>query len=266
MSRQGRAKEALTDLIARRTGLTINDHVVRSVAEDARSFAAYVAHPADRQVEKSDAARARTLDECFDFAKAHFGPGPLQHKSEITALMDIARENGTPVVCEIGAYHAGTSVLLSRVLHPDTLVVMDLYTKNRWRLRRAAPYDQTIHIISGDSMQPLVIERLRRKLRGRQVDLLFIDGDHRWDGVRADFLNYRGFVRNGGLIAFHDICEFRDRTAWSGDVPKFWKLVRSIYESNEFVDAENQDGLGIGVIRYDAGLSVDPVREAVAPA
>jgi cephalosporin hydroxylase len=262
---QNGATHAFRDLVARRTGFLVNNHVVRSIAEDARSLAAYMAHPGDREAERSDVAQAQTIDECFDFAKTYFGPGPLQHRSEITALLNLAEENGTRVVCEIGAFHAGTSVLFSRAFHPDTLIVMDLYTKNRWRLRRAAPPGQMVHIIDGDSTQPLVIERLRRKLRGRQLDLLFIDGDHRFDGVRNDFLNYRGFVRDGGLIAFHDICEVRDRKPYSGDVPTFWRLLRPLYESHEFVDSENQDGLGIGVIRYDARRSVDSVREAVAP-
>jgi cephalosporin hydroxylase len=263
MLRHNRAIGAIRDLVARRTGLVVNVHVLRSIAEDARSFAAYMAHRADREAERSDAAQALTVDECFDFAKTYFVPGALQHRSEITALLNLAEENGTRVACEIGAFHAGTSLIFSRALHPDTLIVMDLYNKNRWRLRRAAPPSQTVHIINGDSTQPLVMERLRRKLCGRQLDLLFIDGDHRWDGVRNDFLNYRGFVRDGGLIAFHDICEAQDRT--SGGVPAFWRLLRSLYQTDEFVDSEDQHGLGIGVIRYDASRSVDSVREAVAP-
>lgn len=36
------------------------------------------------------------------------------------------------------------------------------------------------------------------------VDMLFIDGDHLYKSVLADWLLYKSFVRPGGLIVFHD--------------------------------------------------------------
>ena len=34
------------------------------------------------------------------------------------------------------------------------------------------------------------------------LDLLFIDGDHSYEGVRQDYKMYSKLVRDGGLIAF----------------------------------------------------------------
>jgi cephalosporin hydroxylase len=251
---------ALIGAVASVSGLEAGGHVPKFIAEDFAALSAYLASSAARRAEKADAAVADTSEECFAFSRAHFGVGPVQHLSEITGLLTLAQENRTVVVGEIGAQDAGTSVMFSRVLQPDTLVVMDLYVKNRWRLRRAAPRGQRIHVIDGNSTHPLTVMRLRRKLRGRTFDLLLIDGDHRWAGVRQDFLIYREFVRDGGLIAFHDICEIRDHeTGWAGDVPAFWRLVRTIYDSNEFVESTGQQGLGIGVVRYDSNRSIEPV-------
>jgi predicted O-methyltransferase YrrM len=253
--------------LARLTGLRAGRHSARFMAEDVWGSALYLARSADRRAEREQAARICTSDECFDFSKAHFGGGPVQHRSEITALLKLAEENDTRVACEIGAFDAGTSVMLSRVLRPETLIVMDIYVKNRWRLRSDAPDDQTIHIIDGDSTHPLTVSRLRRKLRGRQIDLLLIDGDHTWAGVRQDFLSYQEFVRDGGLIAFHDICDVRDPASpgWSGDVPAFWRLLCSIYPTHEFVDSPDQQGLGIGVVRFDGTHSIAPVLSATPP-
>jgi predicted O-methyltransferase YrrM len=39
------------------------------------------------------------------------------------------------------------------------------------------------------------------------VDLIFIDGDHSYEGVKQDFEIYAPLVRSDGLIAFHDILE-----------------------------------------------------------
>jgi cephalosporin hydroxylase len=249
---------------ARLTGLQGGGHVSQFIADDVRSLVQFAASPAARRRERDAAAEATDMEQCFDFSQTFFGVGPVQHRSEIGALLDLARENGTQVVCEIGAQDAGTSVLFSRVLHPEKLVVMDLFTKNRWRLRRAAPTGQTVQIVDGDSTHSLTVRRLRRKLQGQPIDLLLIDGDHRWSGVRHDFLTYREFVRDGGLIAFHDICEATDPDSplWTGDVPAFWRAVSALYPSHEFIDMPAQQGLGIGVIRYDPTRSVAPLLAA----
>jgi predicted O-methyltransferase YrrM len=36
------------------------------------------------------------------------------------------------------------------------------------------------------------------------LDLLFIDGDHAYDGVKSDWENYKGFLREGSIVVFHD--------------------------------------------------------------
>ena len=259
------AIKAVLEVVAHATGLRFGGHVVPFVRDDVRARVQYAC--GDRRAEASAASAARTSDECFDFSRAYFGVGPVQHRSEIRSLLRHAEENGTRVACEIGAQDAGTSVMLSRALDLDTFIVMDLYVKNRWRLRRAAPPGQVIHVIDGDSTHPLTVRRLRRTLRGRKLDLLLIDGDHRWSGVRQDFINYRQFVRDGGLIAFHDIRAVRDQesVAWAGDVPAFWQLVSPIYPSREFVDSPDQQGLGIGVLRYDPARPITSIVEAVHP-
>jgi cephalosporin hydroxylase len=252
---------------ARLTGLRASPYVAALIAEDLAAFARYLLSPAARRAERQEATDANGFDRCFGFARAHFGVGPVQHPIEIQGLLDLALENRVRTVCEIGSRDGGTSVLFSRLLRPETFVVMDLYAKNRWRLRRAAPSGQAIQVIDGDSAHPVTVARLRRRLRGRRIDLLLIDGDHRWSGVRQDFINYREFVRAGGLIAFHDICEVRDpdTNGTAGDVPAFWRLVSPLYPSQEFIESPGQQGLGIGVIRYDPDRSIAPVLEAQLP-
>lgn len=36
------------------------------------------------------------------------------------------------------------------------------------------------------------------------VDLLFIDGDHSYEGVKADWEFYKRFLNSGSIVAFHD--------------------------------------------------------------
>jgi len=59
---------------------------------------------------------------------------------------------------------------------------------------------------------------------------------------------YAPLVREGGLIAFHDICyhpHFPDCK-----VDKFWNEVKKGYEHWEYVDPQDDTWGGIGVLRY----------------
>jgi predicted O-methyltransferase YrrM len=93
-------------------------------------------------------------------------------------------------------------------------------------------------------------------LQGHELDFLFVDGDHSYEGVWQDFRDYAPLVREGGLIAFHDIMpDFKtrygiDTPAWTGGVYRFWAEIREQWSAISIVDKEDQDGFGIGVIRY----------------
>ena len=51
----------------------------------------------------------------------------------------------------------------------------------------------------------------------QSLDVLFIDGDHTYEGVKDDFLSYSPLIRRGGIVAFHDIAEHPEKAG--GDVP-----------------------------------------------
>jgi hypothetical protein len=76
--------------------------------------------------------------------------------------------------------------------------------------------------------------------------------------VRSDFLAYRHFVREGGLIAFHDIVPHQGKAAVSIppnpfiEVSEFWRRIKELYPAHEFVRDPDQDYYGIGAIRYSA--------------
>ncbi len=37
-----------------------------------------------------------------------------------------------------------------------------------------------------------------------KLDLLFIDGDHSYDGVKSDWDAYKSFLKSGSIVVFHD--------------------------------------------------------------
>jgi predicted O-methyltransferase YrrM len=102
-------------------------------------------------------------------------------------------------------------------------------------------------MIHADAHDPLTRDRVKRLFGGRAVDLLFIDGDHSYEGVRRDFDLYSPLVRKGGMIALHDIVP--GPTVLVGEVPRFWReLKRTHTASHEIVEDWQQGGFGIGVI------------------
>jgi len=197
----------------------------------------------------------QNIEDYYTFSRQVFGPHQI--KSEIIGFLEFARLEKPEVVCEIGTADGGTNFLLSQSLPTvEQMIGVDLYVKNKSKLHYFSRPNQIKRFISASSYDKTTIKKVEVALDGRTIDLLFIDGDHTYEGVKKDFLSYRRFVREGGLIIFHDIVpdyltRFGKPTGrWVGDVPRFWNEIKSYYPVHEFVEHPDQDGLGIGVIQY----------------
>ena len=91
---------------------------------------------------------------------------------------------------------------------------------------------------------------MKALLAGRQIDFLFIDGDHTYEGVKQDFQMYSPLVRKGGVVAFHDVVEHdlaHDPTG-TCKVDVFWREIKQNYRNKEILVEENQKCAGIGVL------------------
>jgi predicted O-methyltransferase YrrM len=154
--------------------------------------------------------------------------GAVQHVDELTSFAKIVRALRPRTVVEIGTAQGGVFWLLCRLAAPDAqLISIDLPPEQRFSggqkksiaLQRMRQSRQTVHALHGDSHSPETLRRLRSTVNDREIDLLFIDGDHTYDGVRSDYAMYSPLVRRGGLIALHDIV----KTPWPKcEVDRFW--------------------------------------------
>ncbi len=71
------------------------------------------------------------------------------------------------------------------------------------------------------------------------IDLLFIDGDHRWESVLEDFRALSKCVPSGhGLILLHDTHPATENLTEEGYCFNAWRAAAEIHESTEFRDFE----------------------------
>lgn len=183
---------------------------------------------------------------------------PAQKSSEIKKIMDLASSPKVKTICEIGTYKGGSLFLLAQAAASDTLLIsVDIeYKDGRRRIySKFAKPGQHIKCIKGDTHELSTIERIRRILRGRKIDLLFIDGDHSFFGVMNDYIRFSPLVSEGGVIVFHDVqMDSKMRVGVKsesdvGGVPIFWDAIkRSGERTDEYIDSPDQDGFGIGIL------------------
>jgi predicted O-methyltransferase YrrM len=204
----------------------------------------------------------RSLEAALEYAFTARPGGvkitPNQVRSELRDFLALVQELEPRAVLEIGTALGGTLFLLTRAAAEDAVLVsIDLSSNDltfgggkveqRGPLYEAFARDeQRVHFLVGDSQTAEMRARVEDKLDGRALDVLFIDGDHAEEGVRRDFELYRGLVRPGGVIAFHDIVAGRPDLV--GGVPAFWRSIKTP-DSLELVDDREQGGWGIGVVR-----------------
>lgn len=137
--------------------------------------------------------------------------GALQKLSEVAPFLALVGRPRT--IVEIGAGKGGMLAAFCAAATEDaTIVCVDLEggpfgggaSDAKLRSRANAKPLQKLHLVRGDSVDPATRERTAA-LAPNGVDVLFIDGDHSYDGVAGDFRMYSPLVVPGGIVALHDI-------------------------------------------------------------
>ncbi len=183
--------------------------------------------------------------------------GLVQQRWEMRQLVGLVERLRARRVLEIGTAYGGSLYLWTRAARPDARIVsIDLppwELDDRGEAHKVAALaglargTQRIYLLRASSHDPRTIKQLADILTTDRLDFLFIDGDHSYDGVKRDVLEYSPLVRPGGLVALHDI--HPHSKGWGGDVPRLWQEIKGGHEAIELVADRGQDGYGIGVLR-----------------
>jgi MMP 1-O-methyltransferase len=143
----------------------------------------------------------------FSSNRANVGIASLM-LDEAAYLYRLARDVGPGTAVEIGRYKGGSTFVLAAGMHPQgRLVSYDPHVKLRGGdpdapLRSALQrygLDERVELVVGDS-------RTAEAPAG-PVHLVFVDGDHRYEAVKADHERWTSLLAPGGHVLFHDAVE-----------------------------------------------------------
>lgn len=116
-------------------------------------------------------------------------------------------------------------------------------------LAKALPHDAVLYCVDpyfdGHAIQSIAVRHLARQgLTGKvrmiqstakdalghlpeQVDFIFVDGDHSYEGLKEDWEIVRRILRAGGIAAFHDVNPQPDiRPSCEGAIQCFEEIIR----------------------------------------
>ena len=86
--------------------------------------------------------------------------------------------------------------------------------------------------ILGDTHDPKTMKKLKRKLKGKPINILFIDASHRYENIKKDYELYASLCND--IIAIHDIELGRHQDLITRGVWKFWdELKMRVYNGEE---------------------------------
>ncbi len=199
--------------------------------------------------------------------KGHFKSMRMQQApQEIEQLYRMVCDWRPSVVVEIGTAKGGSLYLWTQAAADDaTIVSIDMpsvgfggYAPCRAPFYESfARGEQNVHLLRADSHAAETLEQLKSILDGQPIDFLFIDGDHTYDGVKADFESYSQLVRSGGHVVLHDVLPNTETPRIQVD--RYWSELRGQYETNEIVADETAPRrIGIGVVRINATPPTSP--------
>ena len=162
---------------------------------------------------------------------------------EAALLYRLARDAADGPFVEIGRFKGGSTFVTSAAL-PDGVELWsyDLHVALRPDMPGEAldaelaaalqrfGLDRKVHLVVADSrtVEP----------PSDRIESLFVDGDHSYEGARADFERWSAFVRPGGNVLFHDAV---DRGVYGNVYPG---VARFVAELDGRPGWERQPGAG----------------------
>ena len=183
-----------------------------------------------------------------------------QNEFELRNFIQLLKDKGVRKYLEIGARHGDTFYEVMTSLPPGSIGVALDYPGALWGTHKSKNWLSDVvadlnaknyqaRAIFGDSTSPDVVEYLTNL---GPFDAILIDGDHRYAGVKADWINYCNLAP---IVAFHDIVGTGQREKVSNnevEVPRLWAELKGEKQGNDFTAfvefIDEGSAMGVGVV------------------
>lgn len=161
------------------------------------------------------------------------GSNASQDKFELEQLLKLLVMLQPEKILEIGV-HRGGFLETMRSVFPDAVLV---------GIENDVSYLEfhDFNLINGTSQD---LETRDKFSTMGQFDFLFIDGDHHYADVRADYEIYGPLVRPGGIIAFHDTMRLPGEIE-GVEVHKLFEQLAIVNSTIEFWGGRGAPGTGV---------------------
>jgi predicted O-methyltransferase YrrM len=140
---------------------------------------------------------------------------------EAAFLFRLARSKPAAQIVEIGRFYGGSAFLFAVATDHDSVVTsIDIAPQNDELLQIALKkigLAHKIHLLVGDSHDA--------ETKADFYNLIFVDGDHSYEGVLKDYQHWKKAVKPGGYLLFHNAAGGRPHTA---TMPGPFRLAREI--------------------------------------
>ncbi len=130
--------------------------------------------------------------------------------NELFRLMELARGlKEKSIAVEIGSYIGASSLMIARGLPKNSRLVCidtwqnDAMTEGNWDSFEVFKKNTSKVSHKIDPWRMTSVEA--GKVFNEEIDFVFIDGDHSYEGVKQDVEIWFPRLKSGGIIAMHDI-------------------------------------------------------------